>query len=122
MTESFYVGIKDPKEFKRNLISSHRTVCEAFLSSHEEYSKVKKDKIEQIEELKKRLDDMIFLTKKLRSALPKGKTAARPVKKHTVKTVKGKKKRVVKKRRTRLDQIREKLSNMDDELHELEGY
>jgi len=86
---SFYVPIDNPTEIQKQVLISSKKII-GVLKSYEEYRKVREEKLVQILEFKKVLDELSVLNKKLSDKLPK--TSAPKVKVEKEKPVKVEKK------------------------------
>jgi len=65
-----FVEIKDPSATRRDVLLSTKDVLDA-LKRYEEYKAVKAEKQKAVEQLKKTVDDLLVLNRKLRSKMPK---------------------------------------------------
>lgn len=65
-----FVEIKEPSATRRDVLMSTKDVLDA-LKRYEEYKTVKAEKQKAVEQLKKTVDDLLVLNRKLRSRMPK---------------------------------------------------
>lgn len=70
MNELFFVGIKDPIELRKELLTSNKNIIDS-LKRYERYKNVRENKTQYIIELKRVFDELLILNKKLRGKLPK---------------------------------------------------
>lgn len=142
--DSFFVGISNPQEVRKDLLLSSKQLVQA-LVAYEKYKDIREEKLGLLMELKKSMDSMIFLNKKLRSHLPRVKTTpvrvkinhehmleserkAQELAKATKKKKTSSKKKTTSKKKTaskpapksRLEQLREDLEKFDKKLSTLE--
>ena len=134
--QSFFVGVNNPKEIRKDLILSARQMTQA-LVAYEKYKEIREEKVSLLQELKKTMDSVIYLNKKLRSHLPRVKTTPKavPIKhehmldserkaaaKKAVKKTTTKKtvKKQVPQPKSRLEQLRAELDRYDAKLSKLE--
>ncbi|MFP4117304.1 MAG: hypothetical protein ACLFTR_00090 [Candidatus Woesearchaeota archaeon] len=66
---TFFVGIKDTKDLKRAILESTRDSV-VFLQRYENFTKIKKEKNEAVEELKKMVKDISTVVADLKRKLP----------------------------------------------------
>jgi len=123
--EHFFVGIRNPSELRKDLITCSRDVVTALIKYEEQYKELRFNKGAQLAELKKAVDDLVFLNKKLRSHLPKTKVMNKVKIKHDcgIKPDKKKeivKKKVVHKKKTRLEKLKEELAQLDEKVTRIE--
>jgi len=65
-----FVEIKDPSATRRDVLLSTKDVLDA-LKRYEEYKATKAEKQKTLDQLKKVVDDLLVLNRKLRSKMPK---------------------------------------------------
>jgi hypothetical protein len=70
MSEIFFVGIRDPIEIRKELLTSSKNLIDS-LKRYEKYKLIRETKTEHIVELKRVFDELLVLNKKLRGKLPK---------------------------------------------------
>jgi len=70
MSELFFVGIKDPTEIRKELLTSSKNLIDS-LRRYEKYKILRETKTANIIELKRVFDELLILNKKLRGKLPK---------------------------------------------------
>ena len=68
--ELFFVGIRDPLELRKELLTDSKAMIDA-LKRYERYKEIKEEKQRHILELKRVFDEMLILNKKFRGKLPK---------------------------------------------------
>jgi hypothetical protein len=78
--DSFYVKITEPVEFRRNILMSSKQLL-GVLKQSERISEIRDEKIKNISELRKIIEEIVLLNRKLQAALPKAKSAPTPFKK-----------------------------------------
>lgn len=66
----FYVGLKEPVDIRRDLLTSSKTVIDA-LRRHEEFKLLRHEKMEYVRQFRAVLDETLLLSKKLHGLLPK---------------------------------------------------
>jgi hypothetical protein len=116
--EKFFVGIKNPIVVRRLLLNSSKDVLDA-LKDYESFERLKETKVKHVIELKKILDEILVLNKKLKSHLPKspGKMGYKKVVKKKGKATRPKKMKGV---ASKLDALEQELSNVESRLKSLE--
>ncbi|MBI4143624.1 DUF5320 domain-containing protein [Candidatus Woesearchaeota archaeon] len=67
---SYYVPLENPTELQKQVLTASKKVL-GVLKSHENYKKIRTEKLEHILKFKKVLDDLTTLNKKLSNKLPK---------------------------------------------------
>jgi hypothetical protein len=132
--EKFFVGVKNPVDVRRDLLNSSKTIINSLIK-YEQYRDLREQKLKQVEALKKVMDDLVFLNRKLRTHLPKMKASPTPrgeidhkhpgfPPKPAPEKVETPLKQVVKKERTpkktRLEQLKDELSRFENKLSEIE--
>jgi len=68
--ELFFVGIRDPIEIRKDLLTSSKNLIDA-LKRHARYKGLKDVKTENIMNLKRVFDELLVLNKKLRNKMPR---------------------------------------------------
>lgn len=66
----YYVGVHDAQNLRRDLLTSTKDLLES-LKGLEEYKAIRRQKLALIIELKKTVDSLVVLNRKLRSAIPR---------------------------------------------------
>ena len=130
--ENFFVGVSSPKEIRRELLISSKQTVEA-LVAYEKYKDVREQKLNLLNELKKSMDSLVFLNKKLRSHLPRMKEVPHTraiAHDHVLEMPKAQvqkgavqkkpEQKPVPKRKSRLEQLREDLDSYEKKLANLE--
>jgi len=69
MKDDFFVGIYDPLDVRRNLLESSKEIVKS-LQSHDTLARIRKDKLRYYEEMRNIMDELTFLTTKLKEKLP----------------------------------------------------
>jgi hypothetical protein len=110
--ELFFVGIKDPIEIRKELLTSTKTLIDS-LKSYERYTAVKDSKTGYIMELKHVFDELLVLNKKLRGKVPRV-----PIKTPKV-TRETKAPKKVKISKAKIDVLEEELSKIEERLGSL---
>ena len=93
--DAFFVEIREPNEIKRNILESMKDIVEG-LQRFEKFKDIRKDKIHNIDRLRKTVKEINKLVADLKSALPESKLRAinlKPVLKEGQKSKSGKKKK-----------------------------
>ncbi|MBD3319268.1 hypothetical protein GF342_05155 [Candidatus Woesearchaeota archaeon] len=131
MTEDFFVGVRNPKDVRRELVTSSRSLVEALIK-YEKYKGLREQKLQTLEELKSTMDELVVLNRKLRGRLPKVKRKKMESiphecpetgsKKKIGKKTTAKKKEVKKKPpvKSRLDKLREKIEEYESKISTLQ--
>ncbi|MBD3303669.1 hypothetical protein GF343_00860 [Candidatus Woesearchaeota archaeon] len=117
----FFVGIKNPVKTRRLLLNSSKDVLDA-LKDFENFENLKQGKAKHITELKKVLDEIMVLNKKLKSHLPKSPAKSLPKPARASKK-KGKKKMPETKMKdvaSKMDIIESELARVEERLQGLE--
>jgi len=68
--EAFFVGIKDPVEVRKELLTSSKNIIDS-LKRYEAYKQLRENKLEYILELKRVFDELLVLNRKVRKSMPK---------------------------------------------------
>ncbi|MEM4263570.1 MAG: hypothetical protein QW666_01580 [Candidatus Woesearchaeota archaeon] len=121
MKEHFFVGIKDPLRTRRDLLSSSKVILDS-LKKYDDFVSAREEKQKYIFELKRVIDELMVLNKKLRAHLPKTPLKVPELEMQKVK-VKGKKAKTVKAETTaksKLDLLEQELSKVESRLKALE--
>jgi len=108
--ELFYVGIKEPTEIRKELLTGSKTIIDS-LKRYEKYKNIKENKLQYILQLKRVFDELLVLNKKLRTKLPQV-----PIKK-TPEITKPTQTKLAK---TNIDLLEEELSKIEERLSGLE--
>jgi len=70
MEDMFFVGIPDATELRRQLLSNSKTAI-GILRDYEEYSELRAEKLSAVIQLKKKVDEIIVLNRRIKNLLPK---------------------------------------------------
>ncbi len=70
MNEPFFVGILEPVEVRKELLTSSRQLVNS-LRKYEDYKHSRDEKLRYIIDLKRVFDELLVLNRKLRSRLPR---------------------------------------------------
>jgi len=121
-SEVFYVGIQTPAEIRKDILMSAKSTITS-LKRYEQFRILRDEKLSQIVQLKKVLDELASLNRKFRSALPKtGVRPEFPAKKEEPERVI--RKEVARKpeapKRTKMDVLEEELAKIESRLSSLE--
>jgi hypothetical protein len=65
----FYVGIEEPTELRRKILMGSKTLIDS-LRRYEAYRELRAEKLAHIVQLKRLMDEIMILNKKLRSLMP----------------------------------------------------
>lgn len=89
MNETYYVGIENPTETRRQLLTSTKQIVNS-LREYETFRQIRAQKLKTIMELKRVSDELIVLNKKLKTKLPSKTTESHAIPRtqtHTTRTV-----------------------------------
>ena len=116
--ELFFVGIRDPIEMRKELLTSSKNLIDS-LKRYEAYKSVKEEKQQHILGLKRVFDELLVLNRKLRGKLPrtplKAPTVTREEKRPTARTAKP-----MKAAQNKIDVLEEELARIEERLGGLE--
>ena len=107
--ENFFVGIKNPVNTRRLLLNSSKDILDA-LKDYENFENFKQEKAKYIVELKRILDEVLVLNKKLKKHMPKT-----PLKSPKRKAA-GKKAK-----KSKMPEVTSKIEELESELSMIEG-
>jgi len=116
--ELFFVGIRDPIEMRKELLTSSKNLIDS-LKRYEAYRSVKEEKQQHILELKHVFDELLVLNRKLRGKLPRTPLKAPTVEREErqrAKTVKI----TTKPAQSKVDVLEEELARIEERLGGLE--
>ncbi len=116
--ELFFVGIKDPIELRKELLTSSKNLIDS-LRKFEQYKDIKEEKTQHITELKRVFDELLVLNKKLRNHLPRTPLKV-PVAIRDTKTEKPMKGKPVKLAQNKVDVLEQELAKIEERLGGLE--
>jgi hypothetical protein len=68
--ELFFVGIRDPIELRKELLTSSKNLIDS-LRRYEAFKDLKEEKLQNVLELKHVFDELLVLNRKLRNHLPR---------------------------------------------------
>lgn len=68
--ELFFVGIRDPIELRKELLTSSKNLIDS-LRRYEAFKDIKEEKLQNVLELKHVFDELLVLNRKLRNHLPR---------------------------------------------------
>lgn len=111
MNELFFVGIKDPIEVRKELLTSSKQVIDS-LKRYERYKNINDEKRSTILQLKRVFDELLILNKKMRGKFPS--TPSQPARTQVVREAPKPPKR------SNLDVLEDELSRIEDRLKALE--
>jgi len=118
MNELFFVGIRDPVEIRKELLTSSKNIIDS-LRRYEKYKIIRETKTKHIVELKRVFDELLVLNKKLRGKLPKI-----PIKAPQIGEVKLEQKTIKKAikdiPKSKLDILEQELSKIEERLGSLD--
>jgi hypothetical protein len=119
--DKFFVGIKNPVNTRRLLLNSSKDLLDA-LKDLENFENLKQEKAKYIIELKKVLDEIMVLNKKLKSHLPKTPLQAPPKYGPVARKKKGQKmpKTKMKDVASKMDVLESELAKVEERLQGLE--
>ena len=106
--EPLYIGISSPIALRKTLLLCSRDVITS-LKNYEAYKEISKQVIDMSYELRKAIEELVVLNRKLRQALPKSK---RIIPKQEPKKVSGKTISKIQDLEKALDKIESKLKSM----------
>ena len=69
MKDDFFVGLYEPLDVRRNLLESSKEVVKS-LQAFEKLSEIRRNKLRYYEQMRGIMDELNFLTSKLRTKLP----------------------------------------------------
>ena len=117
--ENFFVGIKNPSNARRLLLNSSKDVLDA-LKDYENFEDLKAEKAKHIIELKRVLDEILVLNKKLKTHIPKTPLAG-PAKRPSIgKHKKSRSTRKMSRVASKMDMLESELSKVEERLKGLE--
>ncbi len=70
MEDMFFVGIPNATDLRRQILTNSKTTI-GILRDYGEYSQLRGEKLESIIQLKKKVDEIIILNKRIKTLLPK---------------------------------------------------
>lgn len=116
--ELFFVGIKDPIELRKELLTSSKNLIDS-LKRYEAFKDIKEEKLRHILELKRVFDELLVLNKKLRNKLPRIPIKVPPVEREMSeeRMFKGK---PVKMSKSKIDVLEQELAKIEERLGTLE--
>lgn len=120
MKQTFFVGIKDPVKARRDLLTSSKGILDS-LKKYDDFASVRDEKQKYIVELKRVIDELIVLDKKVRGHLPATPLKVSGLEKPKIK--KGKKEAgeaAIPMARSKLDLLEQELSKVESRLKALE--
>ena len=120
--EVYYVGIKDPVEVRRELLMSSRGLIHS-LKRYESFKEIRKEKLNYVYELRRVSEEIAVLNQKLRRKLPASKIRALEIfqdkKVEEKETPQVRVKEVMRKEKTRLEELETELDKIEDRLNDL---
>ncbi|MBW3004276.1 hypothetical protein KY310_00390 [Candidatus Woesearchaeota archaeon] len=111
--DKFFVGIKNPINARRLLLNSSKDILDA-LKDFEDFENLKQEKAKYIIELKRVLDEIMVLNRKLKTHLPKTPLQAPPKYEHVAR------KRTGKVPKTKMKEVASKMDLLESELAKVE--
>jgi len=117
MKQTFFVGIKDPVRVRRDLLTSSKGILDS-LKKYDDFASARDEKQKYIVDLKRVIDELIVLDKKVRGHLPATPLKISGLEKPKMK--KGKKEEVIPMARSKLDLLEQELSKVESRLKALE--
>lgn len=120
--DQFFVGIKNPASARRLLLNSSKDVLDA-LKDYENFEALKEEKAKYVIELKRVLDEIMVLNKKLKGHLPKTPLQAPPGYKRVSTSRKSQtspKKEKILRAVSKMDLLESELSKVEDRLRAIE--
>jgi hypothetical protein len=115
----FFVGLKNPVQVRRSLLTSSRNLISALIM-HEEYKGLREEKRMEIISLKKSLDTVAFLNRKMRAHLPQMELPKGMKKrKSTLSIHSSPSRRSITAPQSRLDKLKEELASFEEKLSEI---
>ena len=119
--DKFFVGIKNPINARRLLLNSSKDILDA-LKDYESFENFKQEKAKYIIELKRILDEITVLNRKLKTHLPKTPLQAPPKAARIARRRKEtpSKKTKMAKIASKMDLLESELSKVEDRLKGLE--
>ena len=120
--ELFYVGIRDPIEIRKELLTSSKNLIDS-LRRYESYKDLKEQKLRFTIELKRTFDELLVLNKKFRNHLPKVPVRTPEVTREekTMKTAKTTRTAMpVKTQKSKIDVLEDELAKIEQRLGSLD--
>ncbi len=119
--DKFFVGIKNPINARRLLLNSSKDILDA-LKDYESFENLKQEKAKYVIELKRILDEVTVLNRKLKTHLPKTPLQAPPKAARIARRRKeiSSKKTKMAKVASKMDLLESELSKVEDRLKGLE--
>ena len=120
--DQFFVGIKNPINARRLLLNSSKDILDA-LKDYENFEILKEEKAKYVIELKRVLDEIMVLNRKLKGHLPKTPMQAPPSYKHVVRARQEKvshKKEKMMHVASKMEALESELSKVEDRLKAIE--
>jgi len=115
--ELFYVGIRDPVEIRKELLTSSKNVIDS-LRRYERYHELKEMKLQHVMRLKRVFDELLVLNKKLRGKLPKVPIRMPTIENGAERSMKAPTRKAPS--HTKLDVLEDELSKIEQRLGSLE--
>jgi len=112
--DKFFVGIKNPINTRRLLLNSSKDLLDA-LKDYENFENLKQEKAKYIIELKRILDEVTVLNRKLKTHLPKTPLQAPPKYARVART-----RKETPSKRTKMAKVATKVDLLESELAKVE--
>jgi len=118
--ESYFVGVSDPIEVRRNILESSKNMIHV-LQKYERFKTLREKKIENITRLNQTIKEINTLISKLKAELPKPPKRKKAFKEEKEEEVKGKPtERKPTKEKSELEKLEEELNKVEEKLTHLE--
>lgn len=117
--ELFFVGIRDPIELRKELLTSSKNLIDS-LRRYEAFKDLKEEKLQHVIELKRVFDELLVLNRKLRNHLPRIPIKVPTVMKETPARPGKAMPKPAKTARNKIDVLEEELSKIEERLGSLE--
>ena len=117
--EVYYVGIKEPVALRRELLLNSRGLIHS-LKKYELFKELRKEKILYVYELRRVMEELSVLQRKLRRALPSSKLQGLEKKQELPKQKKELVQQEINAEKTRLELLESELDKIEERLEELQ--
>jgi len=120
--EVYYIGIKEPVEVRRELLLSSRGIIKT-LKRYETFKQIREERLNNVYELKRVMEELALLNRKLKRKLPASKIRniefAQDKKAEQKEPAPVRIKEYAQQEKTRLELLESELDKIEERLHEL---